>query len=132
MGRHLFEIWQFCHEVIYLHRNFFLGQCNAPIYLNVFMCYNVGSTYPFIAMRQAFLVVKRLQNLTRADLAYYWASDIRFDTSGQNKFADYGLKAAMINGQYTIRIIPYIFSLKIFCKGRIYYFTVFIVVVYTI
>ena len=66
----------------------------------------VGSTYPYIATRQAFLVVKRLQNSTRADLAYYWASDIRFDTSGDNKFSDNGLKGAIIMGQYTTGIIP--------------------------
>jgi len=41
--------------------------------------------------------------LTAADLAYYWASDIRFDTSGDNK-------AAIIMDQYTTGIIPKKFS----------------------
>ena len=49
-----------------------------------------------------------------------------------NIFADSGLKAAIINGQYTTDIILNIFYLKIFCKARIYVFTVFIVVIYTI
>ena len=67
-----------------------------------------------------------------AELAYYWPSDISFATSGDNKFADNGLKAAIIKGQYTMGIIPYIFSLKIFCKGRICDFTVIILLVSTI
>ena len=91
----------------------------------------VGSTYPYIATRQAFLLVNRLQNSTRADLAYYRASDIGFDTCSQSKFADYGLKAAIINGQYTTGNILNIFYFKIFCKARTYVFTVFIVVIYT-
>jgi len=37
-----------------------------------------------------------------AELVYYRASDIRFATSSDNKFADNGLKAAIIKGQYTI------------------------------
>ena len=41
-----------------------------------------------------------------AELAYYWPSDISFATSGDNKFADNGLKAAIIKGQYAIGIIP--------------------------
>ena len=92
----------------------------------------VSSTYRYTATRQLILLVNRLQNSTDADLAYYWASDIRFDTSSDNKFADNGLKAAIIKGQYTMGIIPYIFSLKIFCKGRICDFTVIILLVSTI
>ena len=41
-----------------------------------------------------------------AELTYYWASDISFATSRDNKFPDNGLKAAIIKGQYTIGIIP--------------------------
>ena len=41
-----------------------------------------------------------------AELAYYWPSDISFATSGDNKFADNGLKAAIIKVQYTTGIIP--------------------------
>ena len=41
-----------------------------------------------------------------AELAYYQASDISFATSGGNKFADNGLKAAIIKVQYTTGIIP--------------------------
>ena len=41
-----------------------------------------------------------------AELAYYQASDISFATSGDNKFSDNGLKAAIIKGQYTTGIIP--------------------------
>ena len=106
-------------------------QDNAPIYIDVFIFNKVSSTYRYRATRQLLLLVNSLQNSTDAELAYYWASDISFDTSGNNKFADSGLKAAIIMGQYTIGIIPDIFYIKIFCKARIYVFTVFIVIIYT-
>ena len=69
-------------------------------------------------MRQLILLVNRLQNSTDADLAYYWASDIRFDTFGDNKFTDNGLKASIINGQYTTDNILNLFYFKIFCNSR--------------
>ena len=58
-------------------------------------------------MRQLLLVVNSPQNLTDAELAY---CDINFATSGDNKFADNGLKAAIIMGQYTTAIFPKTFS----------------------
>ena len=70
------------------------------------MCYKVSSTSIYTQTCQLLMLVNRLQNSTDADLAYYWASDIRFDTSGDNKFSDNGLKAAIIKGQYTTGIIP--------------------------
>ena len=82
-------------------------------------------------MRQLLLVVNSLQNSTDAELAYYWASDINFATSGDNKFADNGLNAAIINGQYTTGNFLHIFYFKMFYMARIYVFTVFIVVIYT-
>ena len=74
------------------------------------MFYKIVSTYWYRATRQLLLLVNSLQNSTDAELAYYWASDISFDTSGNNKFAASGLKAAIIMGQYTTVIIPKTFS----------------------
>ena len=82
-------------------------------------------------MRQLLLVVNSLQNSTDAELAYYWASDINFATSGDNKLADNGLKAAIIKGQYTTGIIPKK-HFKIFCKSKVCDFTVIIVVICSI
>ena len=81
------------------------------------MFYKVSPTYRYNATRQLILLVNRLQNSTDADLAYYWASDIRFDTFGDNKFADNGSKAAIIKGQYTTGIITKKKYFKIFCKS---------------
>ena len=78
------------------------------------MFYKLASTYRYNATRQLILLVNRLQNSTDADLAYYWASDISFAPSSDNKFADNGLKATIIMGQYTTVIIPKSFSLKYF------------------
>ena len=88
MGQHFLKYGNFAKK-LFTYIGTFL-QVNAPIYIDAFMFYKVSSTYRYNETRQLIMLVNRLQNSTDADLAYYWASDIRFDTFGDNKFADNG------------------------------------------
>ena len=85
----------------------------------------------YIAARQALMPLLWPSGQSGSELLNSRRKYVFLVKATQNKFADCGLKAAIINGQYTTGNILNIFYFKIFCKARIYVFTVFIVVIYT-
>ena len=95
------------------------------------MCNKVDSTYRYIAASQALMPLLWPPGQSGSELLNSRRKYAILGRVTQNKFADYGLKAATINGQYTTGNILNIFYFKIFCKARIYVFIVFIVVIYT-
>ena len=95
------------------------------------MCNKVGSTYKYIASRQALMPLLWPSGQSGSELLNSIQKYTTLASCWHDIFADSGLKAAIINGQYTTGNILNIFYSKIFCKARIYVFTVFIVVIYT-
>ena len=95
------------------------------------MCNKVGSTYTYIARRHILMAVLWPSGQSGSELLNSIQKYTTLASCWHNIFADSGLKAAIINGQYTTGNILNIFYFKIFCKARIYVFTVFIVVIYT-
>ena len=91
----------------------------------------VGSTYTYIATRHILITLLWPSGQSGSELLNSIQKYTPLASCWHNIFADSGLKAAIINGQYTTGNILNIFYFKIFCKARIYVFTVFIVVIYT-
>ena len=78
------------------------------------MCNKVASTYTYIVTRHILMVVLWPSGQSGSDLLNSRRKYAILGRGTQNRFADSGLKAAIIRAQYTTGIIPNIFSLKYF------------------
>ena len=74
------------------------------------MFYNIVSTYLYIAMRHILMAVLWPSGQSGSELLNSRQKYAILGRCTQNKYADSGLKVAISNGQYTIGIIPKIFS----------------------
>ena len=99
------------------------------LYIQTFLCFIKFPLPIYIGQRGSFYFATFD---CAAELAYYQASGTSFATSTHNKFADNGLKAAIIMGQYTIGIIPKKNILKYFVNSRVCFFIVITVVMRSI
>ena len=70
------------------------------------MCNKVGSTYTYIAARQALMPLLWPSGQSGSELLNSRRKNAILGKCTQNKFTDCGLKAAIIKGQYTTGIIP--------------------------
>ena len=70
------------------------------------MFYKLVSTYLYIATRQALMPLLWPSGQSGSELLNSRRKYAILGRCTQNKFADSGLKAAIIKGQYTIGIIP--------------------------
>ena len=95
------------------------------------MFYKLVSTYLYIATHQALMPLLWPSGQSGSELLNSIQKYTTLASCWHNIFADSGLKAAIINGKYTTGNILKKFYFKIFCKRKTYYFTVFIVVIYT-
>ena len=82
------------------------------------MCNKVASTYTYIVTRHILMVVLWPSGQSGSDLLNSRRKYAILGRGTQNKFADCGLKAAIIKGQYTTGIIQKKNILKYFARIR--------------